>query len=300
MQHIIEHIDYDYNGFCEIMQKLCAEYDFLKYETVGKSVFGRAIPCLRLGNANDYVLYTAATSGSHRITTTVLLKFIAELCDALKNGKRLSDVDICPAMFGRGVIFVPVVNPDGCEISLKGAKGCLGHSGRIYKLCGGDFEHWDSNLRGIEIDRNFDAGWKELRELEKKNGRFGPAPKGFGGLKPHSEPETLALITLCERVNIRFVMSLFSGDEAIYWDFNNIPTLRGKKMAEIFAASCEYALDVPNGLSFGGGFKDWFIKTYHRPAFKVSIGKGKNPLPALEGEQIYKQVKEMLTLGLLM
>lgn len=300
MQHIIEHIDYDYNGFCEIMQKLCREYDFLKYETVGKSVFGRAIPSLRLGNASDYVLYTAATGGCERITATVLLKFISELCDALKNGKNLSEVDICSAMYGRGAIFVPLVNPDGCEISLKGAGGCLGHSGRIYKLCGGDFEHWNANLRGIDIDHNFDAGWKELHELEKKNGRYGPAPKGFGGAKPHSEPETLALITLCERVNVRYAMSLFSGEETVYWDYNGTPTLRGKKMAEIFAASSEYALDVPNSLSLGGGFKDWFIKTYHRPAFKVSIGKGKSPLPPSEGEQIYSRIKEMLTLGLLM
>jgi g-D-glutamyl-meso-diaminopimelate peptidase len=85
MEHIIEHIDYDYNGFCEIMRSLCREYSFLRYETIGKTVFGRGIPSLRLGNVNDYVLYTAATNGSERITTTVLLGFIAQLCDALKN-----------------------------------------------------------------------------------------------------------------------------------------------------------------------------------------------------------------------
>lgn len=300
MGHIIEHMDYDYNGYCEILTKLCREYNFLKYEVIGKSVFGRAIPSLRIGDSGDYVLYTAATHGSERITTTVLLRFVEELCDSLKNGKRLSEVDINTAMYGRGIIFVPIVNPDGCEISLKGAAGCVGHSGRIYKLCGGDFEHWNANLRGVDINHNFDAGWKELHELERQNGYFGPGPTRYGGQRPMSEPETLALAELCQRVNIRYVMSLHSQGEVIYWDYDGIPTHRGKKMAEIFAASSGYALDVPTALAQGGGFKDWFIKTYRRPGFTVEIGKGKNPLNPKNGEKIYEQIKEMLTLGLLM
>jgi g-D-glutamyl-meso-diaminopimelate peptidase len=76
--------------------------------------------------------------------------------------------------------------------------------------------------------------------------------------------------------------------------------MRGKKMAEIFAASSGYALDVPTGLAVGGGFKDWFIDKFHRPGFTVEIGKGKNPLPAEDGEEIYQQIKEMMMLGLLM
>ncbi len=300
MENIIEHIDYDYNGYCKIIQNLCDTYSFLKYENIGKTVFGRAIPSLRIGNSGEYVLYTAAIHGSERITATILLKFIAELCQAIKKGGNLSDVDINKAMYGRGAVFVPLCNPDGCEISQKGVMGCVGHAGRIYKLCGGDFEHWNANLRGVDLNHNFDAGWEELHELEKKEGIFGPAPTRYGGHKPHSEPETEALVGLCRRFTIRYCMALHSQGEVIYWDYDNIPTLRGKKMAEIFAASSGYALDVPTGLAVGGGFKDWFIKNYRRPGFTIEVGKGSNPLPPESGEFIYEQIKEMLTLGLLM
>ncbi len=300
MGNIIEHIDYDYNGYCEKISRLCKEFSFLKYKTIGKSVYGRAIPLLQIGSGADYVLYTAATHGSERITATVLLKFVEELCQNLADGTKLSEIDVRRALYGRGILFVPLVNPDGCEISLKGAAGCGVHSGRIYKLCGGDFEHWNSNLRGVDINHNFDAGWNELHKAEQKSGYYGPGPTRFGGTKPHSEPETEALVSLCQSLNIRYCMTLHSQGEVIYWDYDNIPTLRGKKMAEIFAASSGYALDVPTGLALGGGFKDWFIKTYRRPGFTFEIGKGKNPLPAKDGAAIYEQIKEMLTLGLLM
>ena len=71
-------------------------------------------------------------------------------------------------------------------------------------------------------------------------------------------------------------------------------------MAEIFAASSGYALDVPTTLAVGGGFKGWFIEHFRRPGFTIELGKGKNPLPPTDCEKIYTKVKEMMMLGLLM
>lgn len=300
MQSIIKHIDYDYNDYMKIIFEICEKHSFVRYESAGKTVFGRDIPMLRIGKAADYILYTAAFHGSERITATVLLRFICELCDAVSRGGELAGVDARRALYGRGIIFMPLCNPDGCEISLKGALGCGAQAGWVYKLCGGDFEHWNANLRGVDINHNFDAGWEELHELERKMGYFGPGPTRFGGTKPESEPETVALVNLCKRENIRYVMAFHSQGEVIYWDYENIPTYRGKKMAEIFASSSGYALDVPTGVAYGGGFKDWFIKEYRRPGFTIEMGKGKNPLPAKAGEEIYKKTEEMMMLGLLM
>lgn len=300
MNTIIKHIEYDYKGLNEIIRSLSAEFQFLSVGSIGKTVFGRDIKALTLGSTDDCVLYTAAIHGSERITATVLLRFVAELCEALKNGGKIADVDARRALNGKGVIFVPMCNPDGCEISLKGAAGCGTHAGRIYKLCGGDFEHWNANLRGVDLNHNFDAGWESLHKSEQDQGYYGPGPTRYGGTKPHSEPETAALVNLCRNFNIRHVMCFHSQGEVIYWDYNGIDTYRGQKMAEIFAASSGYALDVPTGLAYGGGFKDWFIEEFHRPGFTVEIGLGSNPLPASDGEKIYGQIEEMLMLGLLM
>lgn len=302
MNSIIKQLDYDYNGFENILRNLTQNYPFLTSGSIGKSVMGRDIKLLRLGRGADYILYTAAIHGSERLTALCLLKFIEELCEAVKTESKIAGVDARRALYGKGIMFVPLCNPDGCEIALKGAvkAGCGERSGYLHKLCGGDFTRWNANARGVDLNHNFDAGWEALHKLERESGYFGPSPTRFGGYKPHSEPETVALTELCKKVTIRHLVCFHSQGEVIYWDYNGIDTHRGQKMAEIFAASTGYALDVPNKLAIGGGFKDWFIETYRRPAFTIELGKGRNPLPVTDLDQIYSKVQEMMTLGLLM
>ena len=93
---------------------------------------------------------------------------------------------------------------------------------------------------------------------------------------------------------------MHSQGEVIYWSYNGLESNISKRMAEIMAATSGYALDVPVGLAFGGGFKDWFITKYKRPAFTVEIGKGKNPLPINTAEKIYQDICEMLTIFTIM
>lgn len=300
MGTIIRHIEHDYNSYESNIRELCRKYGFLKSETIGKSVFGRDIKALTLGDAPTRSLYAGAFHGSERITATVLLRFVEELCEAYESGGRLAEVDVRKALRSKCAVFIPLVNPDGCEIALKGETACGGRAGWVKRLCGGDFAHWNANFRGVDINHNFDAGWDELHRLERESGYYGPGPTRYGGPKPHSEPETAALVNYCESRNVSYVIAFHSQGEVIYWDYNGIPTHRGRKMAEIFAASSGYALDVPIGLSAGGGFKDWFIERFRRPGFTVEVGLGKNPLPAEDGEQIYGTLEEMMMIGLLM
>ena len=66
-------------------------------------------------------------------------------------------------------------------------------------------------------------------------------------------------------------------------------------MAKILAATSGYALDVPCGISEGGGFKDWFVSRYLKPGFTVEFGRGKNPLEINKALEIYLKAREMLT-----
>lgn len=300
MEPIVKHIEHDFDSYDGIMRNLCRQYPFLKPTVIGKSVFGRSIKALSIGEAETCTLYTAAIHGNERITATVLLRFIEELCFALSQDRKLADVNIKRALEGKCAVFIPLANPDGCEISLKGASSFGVKADWAKRISNGRFDNWKANLRGVDLNHNFDAGWEQLHKTEQKNGIFRPSPAFYGGPKPHSEPETAALVKFCQQNTVRYLMTLHTQGEVIYWDYNNIPTLRGRRMAEIFAASSGYALDVPNALSLGGGFKDWFIESFRRPGFTIELGRGTNPLPAELGSQIYETVKEMLTIGLLM
>ena len=268
----------------DIYEKTACFYESVKTEkrVIGKSLFGRNIYAVKVGGGSPVGIAQYSLHGREFITAELaFLHFeVGVSCGS--------------------VWLVPLANPDGCEISLKGESACGENSGWFKRLCGGDFAHWNANFRGVDINHNFDAGWEELHNLERESGYFGPGPTRYGGPCPHSEPETKALVEYCETHNVCYVIAFHSQGELIYWDYKNIPTHRGRKMAEIFSASTGYALDIPTGLSAGGGFKDWFIERFHRPGFTVEMGLGKNPLPAESGEKIYETLEEMMMIGLLM
>ena len=300
MCKIIENKNYDYYSLKKAIKQLTDTYPFLHTSVIGKSVMGREITAIKIGRANEYVLFTGCFHGSEHITTTILLKFIEEICTAIQNGGSVSGINIKRVMTGRAIIIVPSVNPDGAEISMRGVISAGNNARNISKISRGDTVHWNANVRGVDINHNFDAGWDELSRLEKENGIYGPSPTRFGGPKPFSEPESVAIKTLCETVRIRHAIAFHSQGEVIYWQYGDYKPARSQKMAEIMATSSGYKLDYPVGLAVGGGFKDWFIKTFNRPAFTVEVGLGENPLPNESVQDIYERIKEMLILSVAM
>ena len=300
MQRIVKSVEYDNIKMQKIIDALCCRNNCLQPICIGKSCAGRDITAIKIGDCNEYVLLAAAFHGSEHITTNVLLMFLEEYAYAYNQNGSLCGINVKKALGDRGVIFVPRVNPDGCEISINGAMGCGKAAGEIYKMCKGDFAHFNANLRGVDINHNFDAGWKKLREIERKSGIFGPNFTRFGGYAPNSEPETQAMINLCKNYDIHHAMALHAQGEVIYWSYNGYEDKTSKRMAEIMATTSNYALDVPISIATGGGFKDWFIEEFLRPAFTVEIGKGKNPLPIEDAQKIYSEIREMLTIFTIM
>ena len=287
---------YDYLSYRQWLEELCRKYTFLNAFTIGKSCLGRDIVALSIGKTNEYALITAAFHGSEYITSTVLMFFIEELCAALRTNGSLAGFDVRKALFGRGIIFVPCVNVDGCEIAMHGLSAAGQFASFVAKLAKNDYCHWNANARGVDINHNFDADWDALHEKEQQSGIFGPAPTRFGGFRAESEPETVALTKLCRSKRIRHAVALHSQGEVIYWSYGEKIPPRSVKMAEIMATSSGYELSSPEGLAVGGGFKDWFISEFNRPAFTVEMGLGSNPLPIDTALNIYTRLRELLML----
>ena len=300
MECIVTSKEYTHKERQDTIKRLCEKYEFLTPFSIGKSCQGKEITALKIGKSDSYALITGATHGSERITATVLLMFIEQLCRAFENNGSIEGLNVRRGMRGRGLIIVPCVNPDGCDISLLGAKSCGDKAQYLGNLCRNNFKKWNANFRGVDINHNFDAGWEDLRKKEISLGIVGPAPTRFGGYKPHSEPETTALVNLCRTVPVRHAVALHSQGEVIYWTYGDTKPPRSQKMAEIMATTSGYALDVPISIASAGGFKDWFIKEFNRPGFTVEIGKGENPLPCKDAFILYKRIRELLILTAIM
>ena len=295
MSRIVRSENYGYKDVNIILRTLCEKYDFLERFTLGKSVAGRDIPAVKLSEGESYTLFAAAFHGSEHITTNISLMFLEELALAYQSKTSIEGINIRKALEGRGVIFVPRVNPDGCEISMFGSSAAGPLAGDITKQCGGDFSRWNANLRGIDINHNFDADFEGVKRREVEAGIYTAGPSRFGGSHPESEPETAALVSLCKQKNIHHVCALHTQGEVIYWGYKGHCENRNKQMAQILAATSGYALDVPQGTAQGGGFKDWFVSYFERPGFTIEMGRGRNPLPIEKALEIYLKAREMLT-----
>ena len=300
MNDIINVCEYDYIKLRDAVYAIKGRYPSAELGSIGKSVMGKDLYYLKIGKGSSIVLYTAAFHGMERITSVLMLRFAERLLRAIDDDTEIAGIKARRAMIGRSLVIVPRVNPDGCDIALKGIGGCGYHAAKIYNWCDGNFSIWNANARGVDINHNFDAGWNELQKMEKNAGIYGPSPTRYGGPSPESEPETCALTNLCRKNSICHVLAFHSQGEEIYWRYGEHTPQKGKKMAEVFAASTGYTLEAPIGLASHGGFKDWFIEEFHRPGFTIEVGKGKNPLDCRLLDEIYERIEEMLVLGIVL
>ncbi len=292
METITDFRFYGYEETNNIISRLCSKYaGILTRIPIGVSSNGRKIYSIKLGNFRESMLYVASVHGNEYITTPVILRFIEDLCHHITLDSNFCGIDMNLALSTRSLYFVPMLNPDGCEIALNGTDDEW-----IKNLCGGDFSLWKANGRGVDINHNFDADWEKLREIEKSHGIDAPAWGKYGGEYPCSEPETVALCTLCRLINPRHVIALHTQGEEIYYGYKR-ENQDQRRMAEIFAMTSGYTLSHPDYLSSCGGFKDWFCDVFHRPGFTFECGYGKNPLPQKDIASIYKKLRETLAIA---
>lgn len=283
-----------------IIEELLKAYPNLCCRSIGKSLCGRELPVLTIGNQKELVLFSGAFHGMEWMTSLLLLKFMWQLCDTALHEGYLSDVRVGDFLERRGLMVAPCINPDGVEISLHGSVAAVGYEELVYNAAHGDTTHWQANARGVDLNHNFDANWCDLHRREQAAGFVSPSPTRYGGTHPESEPETRALTALCRKQNIRHALAFHSQGEEIYWDFGDCTPPRSDLMARVMAVSSGYTVSKPEGLAQGGGFKDWFLCEFNRPAFTIEIGKGENPLPISDFPQIYDTLTEMLTLSTIM
>lgn len=270
-------------------------YPLLGCHIIGKSLCKRGVFSLSIGRSDNPLLIAAGFHGQEWLTSLLALRF-AEIL--LRSKANCSPVWLAGApCINREVIIVPCVNPDGVQIALNGIDGAGRYAQTVSRISAGSSEKWNANARGVDINHNFDAGWNELRSLEIDSGILGPAPRRYGGYMPESEPETAALADFCRLRKPRNVIALHSQGEEIFWEYGDCRPENSEELARIFAAASGYKLVENSGLASHGGFKDWFIKCFNRPGFTVEIGKGENPLPLTDFDDILCRTLPLLTLA---
>ena len=285
-----------YSGECDVRKSeelekyLVSKYGFFRRLVIGKTELSRRIVAFTLGKGG--LVLAGAFHGAERITSMMLYKFADEVCERMEN-----DESFCQSVMKNGLTIVPMVNPDGVEISCNGVH-TAGKNAEMISECliKAQLPHkkWQANANGVDINHNFDAGYSQVRQKERELGIFAPSPTRYGGEFPESERESRALCDLCRDSDFSISVALHSQGREIYYDFGtNTPTV-SRELADKMAELSGYTVSHPVGVAVGGGFKDWFIEHFHRPAFTIEVGKGENPLPPEIFNTEYKKVSVML------
>ncbi len=287
-------------GFC--VQGLTARYPFLRSGQFGRSALGRPLWKLTLGRGTNRVLYSAEHHANEWITTPLLLCFAEELAAAYAVGGTVAGLDAEALLAGATLCLVPAVNPDGMDLvtgelqageSYERARRIAAAYPR-FAFPGG----WKANLRGVDLNLQYPAGWEQARAIKAAQGIVSPAPADFVGAAPLSAPEARALYELTLRFDPALVQAWHSQGEVIYWRFLDYAPPGAEALGERFAAVSGYALaETPYEAGFAG-YKDWFIQDLDRPGYTIEVGRGTNPLPLADFDGIYRRVRGILAEGM--
>ena len=279
----------------EIMQ-LKKVYSFLTVTDIGESVEKRSLYLLKFGTGKRKIFICGGTHGCEWITVPVLMRWASEICqlyscNGLAYGKSITE------LFERATIYmIPMVNPDGIELQIKGLQPNHKNYKDLLKWNNNneDFSKWKSNIRGVDLNRNYNAKWDECKKVEQERGITGPWLESYGGPYPESEPETLAIANFTRQQCFDMVLSYHTQGRVIYWTFDNIYINEAKPLGRVLEMVSGYDLDTPEVNASHGGYKDWFIQEFRRPGYTIECGLGENPLPIDQFEDIYNENRELL------
>ena len=130
-----------------------------------------------------------------------------------------------------------------------------------------DYEQWKANGMGVDLNRNFDAGWIEYVGVSN------PSAECYKGKFPGSEPESAALITLTENNGIKRAISYHTCGALIYWYYKQTGKVLEK--SQVFAKQISqetgYPLDSDYTNVDAAGYKDWAVYKKGIPSLTIEV-----------------------------
>ncbi len=290
-------LDYTYEIMVRDIQGLQNRYPFIEVGTAGKSVLDKNLYTLKLGSGPAEVFYNGAHHALEWITAPLLMKFIENFAKAYSEGRKLRGYDLKDIWRQNTIYIMPMVNPDGVDLVLNGLQKDNPFSEQLPAWNKGRMDFcsvWEANIRGVDLNHNYDAAWELSKQAEPAYNVHGPGPTRYSGPDPESEPETKTVVQFTGNHNFRLVLAYHSQGEVIYWTYQDKTPPQAESIARLFSRVSGYALAEPTGITSFAGYKDWFIDKFRKPGFTIEVGSGENPLPISQFPKIYQDNEEVL------
>ncbi|RIW31064.1 LysM peptidoglycan-binding domain-containing protein [Bacillus salacetis] len=276
---------YSFEKMEEDINRLKYGFPFVRVNQIGESVLGKPIYEILIGNGEKKVHIDASFHANEWITTPILMRFMNDYLLSLVNRGAIRGVMMEPLYNNVTLSLVPMVNPDGVDLVISGPPASLREKLISMNKGSTDFSGWKANINGVDLNNQFPAKWELEKERKEEKS---PAPRDFPGYKPLSEPESTAMADLASSGDLDRVLALHTQGEEFYWGYEGQEPPESEMLAEEFERVSGYR--SVRYIDSYAGYKDWFIKEFRRPGFTLELGKGINPLPLSQFDQIYEDV----------
>lgn len=230
---------YTYYHMVDDLREIAGEYPGItRLGRIGYSVEGVPLWSMAVGAGEKDVLVVGAAHAREWITTPVLIEqartYAAhyqegqEECQELPAQDGLSSEFCLNSMLRDYTIwFVPMLNPDGVRLVQKGSSIYPQREQELLEMnkpgMGEDFSRWKANIRGVDLNKQYDVNWEETLQLafvdSQREVKLEPSWQNYMGEEPFSEPEARAVAELLddEDRDFRLGLDYHSTGQFIFW-----------------------------------------------------------------------------------
>ncbi|MFB9972874.1 LysM peptidoglycan-binding domain-containing protein [Allobacillus sp. SKP2-8] len=265
---------------------LISRYPFMELRTIGESVLGKPIYELHIGTGDKLVHINGSFHANESITTNVIMAFIENYAYSMVNQDPIRGIDMSSFFREVRLSVVPLVNPDSVDLVNGQLPSDQEIREQVIEINNGstDFRSWKANIRGVDLNNQYPAGWTIEQQRKPKT----PQPRNFPGFGPLTEPEALALYNLAFEEQFDRVLALHTQGEVIYWGYEGLEPPEAEQIALEYQQVSSYT--PIRYVDSHAGYKDWFIQEFRRPGFTIELGKGVNPLPISQFDVLYEEM----------
>ena len=286
---------FDYDELTRKINELKSEYEFLNISNIGNSILGKNIPIITLGKGKKSVIYIGGHHGMEWITCALIVNFVKDICCEYFKQSNMFDISVKVLLETRKIHIIPMLNPDGIEYAIHGISPNNVLQERLTKINkSNDFSHWQANARGVDLNHNYNVGFREYKIIERQLNISNGAPTKYSGEYPESEPETRAICNFIRWEQPELALTLHTQGEEIYYTSGENFCINSLQLVKTLSRLTGYKIAFPTGTAKYGGFTDWFIEEFDKPSFTLECGLGENPLPFTDFNKIYPRIRRAL------
>lgn len=238
--------------------------------SIGQSEKGKNIWAVKLGKGKKSILINGSHHGREWLSTLLIMKMINAYAKAYESKLNIDGYST-HILDEVSLIFVPLLNPDGIQIQQGDFSAFdLQEKWALFRMnnFSTNWSRWKANGRGIDLNRQYPAGWNELdTNTQAPNYQF------YKGKKPLQASESKALVHFTKQIKPILAVSYHTSGREIFWYYHNKPEniLRDYSLAEKTAVLTGYNLSIPEKHANGSGYTDWFITEFERPAMTIEL-----------------------------